>query len=161
MVHRPLLKVTAALAALLHLNLTPAALAAPMLVEGRVIIVSGNQLPGPRTPKPSPGRQRIVVAMAGTVSPLQPGLPFLPASALRAPILSRTRCNDQGVFRLVLPRSAASSSASERQLTLLLQVPGGYYLNHFDGQGHFAAISIPMTADQPPIVLRDDRGALY
>lgn len=161
MVHRPLLKLTAALAALLPLNLAPAALATPVLVDGRVIVISGNQLPGPGIPPPGPGRGLTVVAVAGTIAPVQPGRPFLPATALRAPIIARARCNDQGRFRLSLPRSTARSNASQQPLTLLLQVPGGYYLNHFDGEGRFASIPTPGAGDQPPIVLRDDRGALY
>ncbi|MFM8526336.1 MAG: hypothetical protein ACKOCM_12065 [Cyanobacteriota bacterium] len=161
MVRRSLLTLTAALAAVFHLNLPAGALASPVLVDGTVMVIAGNRFPGPHLSPPQPGRGMTVVAIAGRVSPAQPGQPFLPAAALRAPIIGRARCNAQGRFRLSLPQSRTSSSASDPPLTLLLQVPGGYYLNHFDGEGRFASIRIPRPPDQPPILLRDDRGALH
>lgn len=164
MVRRPILTLFAALIALLPMAQPSSAMGAAITLEGQVIVISGNQLPGPRTPPAlQPGSGRTVVAVAGPLSPLTPGQAFLPARALKASIIARSRCNDQGRFRLALPASKQGSGtdSSPRLLTLLLVVPGGYYLNHFDGQGRFASLALPLGPDHPPIILRDDRGAIY
>lgn len=167
MVKRTLLSLVAALAALIHLNLpVPALSLKSMALEGRVILQSGNQIPGPRTPSQRPGAGTTVVAIGGYVSPQQPGQPFLAANALKAPIVGRARSDIQGRFTLTLPASKAAAAGTPQagagqRITLLLVVPGGYYLNRFDAQGRFASITLPISADQPPILLKDDRGATF
>lgn len=157
-------------ASLLLLGTAATAMASPLqrsgsgsiVLEGSVIVISGNQLPGPRQTAPTPGLGCTVVAVAGTVMPAQPGQALLPARSLKAPILARSRCNRQGRFRLNVPAPAhwPIKPPGNARLTLMLEVPGGYYLNHFDGQGLFATIPLPLAADRAPITLRDDRNAL-
>jgi len=167
MVARQLLTLFAALAALLPLAPQALGLAASGALQGaldgQVTVIRGNQLPGALTPPSQPGARCTVVAVAAPLSPLHPGQPFLPARARNLPVIARARCNDQGRFRLVFPASnqATSTGASPSQLTLLLVVPGGYYLNHFDGQGRYASLDLPIAAGHPPIIIRDDRGATY
>jgi len=142
---------------------TPSASGARALVlEGSVVVIRGNQLPGPRRIEPSPASACTVIAVAGAVMPLQPGQALLPARALKAPILARVRCNRQGRFRLTLPDPARwpIRLAGTPRLTLMLEVPGGYYLNHFDGEGQFVALGLPLASDRAPITLRDDRDAV-
>lgn len=175
MVPGPLLRLLAALTALLPL-MPPGAIpgvAMPInaigstAVEGVVTEISGDQLPGPGQVGPRPAAGCTVIAVSGPLTPLRPGEAFLPSQALQAPILARARCDSRGRFRLLVPaagpapQSSPHSTRTGRRLTLLLQVPGGFYLNHFDGQGDFASIELPLAADHPPIVLRNDRGALY
>jgi hypothetical protein len=167
MVKRSLLSLVAAFAGLLQLNTPVEALSlTPMTVEGRVILQRGNQMPGPHTPIQGAGAGAPVVAIGGYVWPQKPGKPFLPSNALRAPILGRARSDSQGRFRLTLPPGRSSTTGSTKpgvvqRITLLLAVPGGYYLNRFDAQGRFASISLPVNGDQPPILLQDDRGATF
>lgn len=157
-------------ASLLLLGTVTTAMASPLqrsgtgsiVLEGSVIVISGNQLPGPRQAAPTPGLGCTVVALAGAVKPMQPGQALLPARSLKAPILARARCNPQGRFQLNVPAPAhwPSTPPDAARLTLMLEVPGGYYLNHFDGQGRYAAITLPLAAEPAPITLRDDRDAL-
>jgi hypothetical protein len=167
MVKRSLLTLLVALAILLPINPPVGALPlTSMTLAGRVILQSGNQMPGPRTPSQRPGAGTTVVAIGGYVAPQQPGQPFLAANALKAPIVGRARSDHQGRFTLTLPAIKVASSSTtkkvtEQHVTLLLVVPGGYYLNRFDAQGRFASIKWPISADQAPILLIDDRGATF
>ena len=167
MVKRTLLTLLVALAILLPINPPVGAISLKsMTLAGRVIVQSGNQMPGPRTPSQRPGAGTTVVAIGGYVAPQQPGQPFLAANALKAPIVGRARSDLQGRFTLTLPASKAAAAGTPKagagqRLTLLLVVPGGYYLNRFDAQGRFASINWPISADQAPILLKDDRGATF
>ena len=166
MTTRPLQVLAAVLTGLLPLQPPAAALAAsarrdPTQLEGKVVVMRGNQMPGIRTAPQAPAAGAVVLAVSGLVAPLKSGQPFLPAGALKAPVLAKTRCDAQGHFRLILSRgSQAAGQGIPQQVTLLLLVPGGYWLNRFDGQGRFASLSLPLPADHPPIVLIDDRHAL-
>lgn len=167
MVKRSLLTLLVALAILLPINPPVGALSLKsMTLAGRVILQSGNQMPGPRTPSQRPGAGTTVVAIGGYVAPQHPGQPFLAANALKAPIVGRARSDLQGRFTLTLPASKAAAAGTPKagpgqRITLLLVVPGGYYLNRFDAQGRFASITLPISADQPPILLKDDRAATF
>ena len=167
MVKRTLLTLLVALAILLPINPPVGTISLKsMTLAGRVIVQSGNQMPGPRTPSQRPGAGTTVVAIGGYVAPQQPGQPFLAANALKAPIVGRARSDLQGRFTLTLPASKAAAAGTPKagagqRLTLLLVVPGGYYLNRFDAQGRFASINWPISADQAPILLKDDRGATF
>jgi len=55
-----------------------------------------------------------------------------------------------GHFQLVLPPGV---------VTLLIAVPGGYWLNRFDGRGDFS--SVLLENGLGPVLLLDDRGALH
>lgn len=126
-------------------------------LSGSIQRVRGNQQPGiGRHTAAAPAIDQEVVLVRGRVQPKQLGDPFLPAASLRAPILSRARSDESGRFHLPLD----SALDQQQPLTLLLVVPGGYYLNRFDGSGNFATLAIPTSPDQP-IVLVDDRGALF
>lgn len=167
MVQRTLLSLLAALAALLPLHPSGGALPPhQMAIEGQVLVERGNQMPGPGKAVQRPGAGMTVIAIRGNLSPLQPGQPFLPANALKAPILGRARSDSHGRFRLTLARPKTEPTQATREgtrprITLLLAVAGGYYLNRFDAQGQFASISLPLGPEQPPILLRDDRGATF
>jgi hypothetical protein len=167
MIKRTLPTLLVALAILMPINPPVGALPLKsMTLAGRVILQSGNQMPGPRTPSQRPGAGTTVVAIGGYVAPQQPGQPFLAANALKAPIVGRARSDHQGRFTLTLPASKAAAVGTNRagagqHVTLLLVVPGGYYLNRFDAQGRFASIKWPISADQAPILLIDDRGATF
>lgn len=127
----------------------------PQILQGRIERQIGNRMPGPALPPAPPGAAQELVAVDGALQPQQAGDPFLPAAALRAPVLGRTRSDARGAFSLRLPAGMAS-----RTVTLLLVVPGGYYLNAFDHTGRFASLNLPAAAGQP-LILRDDRGALF
>ena len=163
MVPRQILTLFTALVTLLPMAQPSVAMGTPLTLEGQVTAITGNQLPGPRTPPAQPGSNRSVIAVEAQLSPLSPGQPFLPARSLKAPIIARSRCDALGRFRLQIPaaKQGAGTGTKPRRLTLLLVVPGGYYLNRFDAQGRFASLALPLSADDPPIVLRDDRGATY
>lgn len=129
----------------------------PLLLSGRIHRLRGNRQPGPG-PMPAPGLasgQDIVVVL-GRIQPVQLGDPFLPEAKLQAPILSRGRSGTTGHFQL----SVAQARPEPFEVTLLLVVPGGYYLNRFDGSGAFAAYRLPQ-ASQQSIELLDDRGAVF
>jgi hypothetical protein len=118
-------------------------------VIGKVVQQRGNQFPRldqPAPASPAMGGLRLV-AVGGRV----PGTtPLLPAQALRAPILAQTTTDQHGDFRLNLPAGT---------VTLLLAVDGGYYLNSFDGVGHYSSVEV--APGLMPIVLRDDRHSLH
>ena len=167
MIKRTLPTLLLASAILLPINPPVGALSLKsMTLAGRVILQNGNQMPGPRTPSQRPGAGATVVAIGGYVAPQQPGQPFLAANALKAAIVGRARSDLQGRFTLTLPASKAAAAGTNtagagHHVTLLLVVPGGYYLNHFDAQGRFASIHWPFSADQTPLLLIDDRGATF
>ena len=124
-------------------------------LRGRIVQQHGNQLPGLR-PQVSAAAAGVVVVVAGQLSPLRLGDPFLPQAALAAPILARARSGADGVFALRLPPQASGSA----RVTVLLQVPGGYYLNRFDAQGRFVSLRLPEGV-QEPLLLIDDRAASF
>jgi hypothetical protein len=126
-------------------------------LHGSIQRLRGNQQPGiGRAMAPSPAVDQEVVMVRGRVQPMQLGDPFLPAASLRAPILSRARSDASGSFHLLLEPALDH----QQPLTLLLVVPGGFYLNRFEGSGHFATLTLPPSGG-PPIVLVDDRGASF
>jgi len=130
---------------------------APLILSGRIQKLQGNRQPGP-DPMPALGPasgQEIVVVLGG-IQPVQLGDPFLPERNLRAPILSRGWSGPTGHFQLPVAHPLPEPFA----VTVLLVVPGGYYLNRFDGSGAFAAYHLPQ-ASQQPIELVDDRGAVF
>lgn len=130
---------------------------APLLLSGRIQKLQGNRQPGPGL-KPAQGLasgQELVVVL-GRIQPVQLGDPFLPEAKLRAPILSRGRSGPTGYFQVPVPHPLPEPF----EVTVLLVVPGGYYLNRFDGSGAFAAYHLPQ-ASQQPIELVDDRGAVF
>ena len=118
-------------------------------VIGRVVQQSGNLFPSldhPPTASTAIGGQRVV-AVAGTVTA---SAPLLPAQALRAPIVAEASTDQHGDFRLNLPAGT---------VTLLLEIEGGYYLNSFDGTGHYSSVEV--APGLPVIELRDDRHSLH
>ena len=129
----------------------------PQQLRGRVLQQAGNQFPGVDR-----GQSGIalavadVVLVAGQLSPRQLGDPFLPARALTAATLARGRSRPDGSFALTLPATGVLPARA----TLLLKVPGGYYLNRFDDQGRFASIQLPQDL-QRELLLNDDRSARY
>ncbi|MEB3308587.1 MAG: hypothetical protein VKK98_10635 [Cyanobacteriota bacterium] len=127
-----------------------------MIISGKVQRLTGDQRPGPgsRLPPVDLSDQEIVV-VAGAVQPREFGDPFLPVGHLKAPVISRGRTDALGCFRLMLDSHLSQTS----QITIFLVVPGGYYLNRFDGSGSFAKAEIRQAA-AAPIVLLDDRNAL-
>ncbi len=134
----------------LPMHSPPAAAApAPILVQGQLVRLSGNQLPGPGLrPGAAAAAGRWVVAVRGSLA--AGGQPLwrqpLPADRL----LGRSRTDSQGRFALRLPPGIA---------TLLIEVPQGYWLNRFDGQGDYATVTV--QPGLPPQRLVDDRGALF
>lgn len=133
-------------------------LSKPVLtIHGQIKRHSGNRLPGPSLPPVTVAAGQELVVVQGELQPQQLGDPFLPSPALKAPVLGRTRTDAHGHFQLTLPHPPATTRA---RVTVLLVVPGGYYLNAFDGAGRFASLSLPADAEQP-LVLHDDRGALF
>ena len=128
-----------------------------MLLVGKIQRLKGNQQPGLEQREPPEilvGQEVVVVK--GRVDPVQFGDPFLPLDRLKAAVISRGRSDGSGCFRL--PLQVQSGAASE--VTVFLVVPGGYYLNRFDGSGSFAALAI---RDEAPtqLVLVDDRSAVH
>jgi hypothetical protein len=107
-------------------------------------------------PAPGLASGQDIVVVLGRIQPVQLGDPFLPEAKLQAPILSRGRSGTTGHFQL----SVAQARPEPFEVTLLLVVPGGYYLNRFDGSGAFAAYRLPQ-ASQQSIELLDDRGAVF
>lgn len=135
---------------------TSAMAASPSLtLQGRIERLSGNRQPGPSLPPPAAAGGQELVVVQGTLQPRQLGDPFLPADTLRAPVLGRTQSDGHGHFRLPV-----ASTAGDNVVTVFLVVPGGYYLNAFDSEGRFASLTLPAAAGQP-LVLQDDRGALF
>lgn len=124
---------------------------------GSIQRLRGNQQPGiGRSAGAAPAAAQDVVLVSGRVLPVQLGDPFLPAAALRAPILGRARSDSNGRFCMPLDPAPAAG----QPLTLLLVVSGGYYLNRFEGSGSFASFSLPAPGrDSPPLI--DDRGATF
>lgn len=135
---------------LLAILLMTGSLPAPAIpVTGRVIQQSGNLFPSLDHPPPAAaaiGGQRVV-AVAGKVTS---SAPLLPSQALRAPIVAEATTDPHGDFRLNLPAGT---------VTLLLVIEGGYYLNSFDGAGHYSSVAV--APGLPVIELRDDRHSLH
>lgn len=132
-----------------------AAEAMPML-HGRIVHQQGNQLPGVRQPQSRTGASGVVVVVAGPFSPRRLGDPFLPAAALQIPILASGRSSADGGFAVRLPPPVTWPE----RVTLMLQVPGGYYLNRFDDQGRFASLGLPEALRELQLLI-DDRSAHF
>lgn len=124
-------------------------------LHGRIQRLSGNRMPGPSRPPAPPSVHQELVVVAGALRPWRQGDPFLPEAQLRASILGRTRSDGQGQFHLKVPAAPDGSAV----VTVLLVVPGGFYLNAFDHQGCFASIDLREVSQ--PLLLTDDRGALF
>lgn len=152
----PLLMATLALFPLSNLPRQAMAASPPLVLHGRIQRLWGNRMPGLSVPPLAPAADQELVLVEGQLRPLQLGDPFLPAARLRAPVLARHRSDANGQFRLALP----SSGDPPDVVTVLLVVPGGYYLNAFDHTGCFASLALP-AATQQPLLLRDDRGATF
>jgi hypothetical protein len=118
-------------------------------LEGRVERLSGDRMPGPG-PRPqaaaAPGRR--VVAISGTLAAA--GQPLWRQPLPLARVLGSTLTDGAGRFRLEVPPGT---------VTLLIEVPGGYWLNRFDGQGNYASVSL--RPGLGPVLLLDDRGAIH
>ena len=129
---------------------------APIL-RVQVIQRRGNQMPNLEIPQQQeqPGAV-VVVILAGQVKASMLGDPFLPSAALRAPILARATTQRDGHLNWQLP----ATHTWPRHITLMLEVPGGLYLNRFDGSGHFASLQQPEELNNL-LTLVDDRGAVY
>lgn len=125
-------------------------------LHGRVTEQRGNQQPGAGRPKLGTGVSRSLVVVAGQISPLQLGDPFLPAAALHLPILARGRSGADGAFVIALP----SAKTLPARITVLLELPKGYYLNRFAADGSFASLPLPQALQQP-LLLIDDRAASF
>jgi hypothetical protein len=127
-----------------------------VILVGKIQRLQGNQQPGtePRQEPLAVAGQEVVV-VKGRVTPVGFGDPFLPLNRLNAPVITRGLSDADGSFRL--PLRELSSDTSE--ITLFLVVPGGYYLNRFDGSGSFSALNIHQLSDNP-LVLTDDRSAV-
>jgi hypothetical protein len=140
------------------LPLPPAMAKSPaVILTGSIQKWRGNRQPGPGLgPNPLVAVGQEVIAVQGRIFPSQLGDPFLPSSQLRTPVLSRAPSNTNGQFQLVIP----TEGTIQREVTLLLVVPGGYYLNRFDSSGSFATVQLPHPHQQP-IVLIDDRGTVF
>ena len=119
-------------------------------VEGWLERVCGNQLPGPgpSLAAPTVAQGRRVLAIRGTLPAAARPLWTAPLPADR--LLGQARTDGHGRFRLLLPPGP---------VTLLIEVPGGYWLNRFDGCGDFTSLQVqPGLA---PVRLVDDRGAVF
>lgn len=128
-----------------------------VILTGKIQRLNGNRLPGPVRPGvagPLAGQEVVVVL--GRVEPMQFGDPFLPVSELRAPLIGRGRSDASGAFAVRI----ASVSTEPLDVTLLLVVPGGYYLNSFAQTGAFASLTIGPTVPGP-VLLVDDRDAVF
>jgi hypothetical protein len=136
----------------------PAGMAADLRPElrGRIVLQRGNQLPGLRS-QSFAGAAGVVVMVSGQLSPLRLGDPFLPEAALLVPILASARSSSDGAFALRLPPQASWPA----RVTVLLKVPGGYYLNRFDAKGRFLSLQLPEDLSEAQLLLVDDRGASF
>jgi hypothetical protein len=133
------------------------AISPAVILTGSIQQLRGNRQPGPGLkPNPVMAVDQEVIAVQGRIVPSQLGDPFLPSSKLRTPVISRARSDVNGRFQLAIPQAADSVD----EVTLLLVVPGGYYLNRFGSSGSFATVPISQS-DQQPILLIDDRGAVF
>lgn len=118
-------------------------------VEGVVQRLSGNRLPGPTAPSPAVlASGRRVVAIRGSLPAAGQPLWSRPLPPER--LLGSAVTDGQGRFRLLLPPGPA---------TLLIEVPGGFYLNSFDGRADFSSVTV--APGLAPLRLVDDRGALH
>ncbi|MEB3199847.1 MAG: carboxypeptidase-like regulatory domain-containing protein [Synechococcaceae cyanobacterium] len=130
-------------------GLQPASAAALLPVEGVVLRISGNHMPGPGSPRPSsPSPGRSVVAIRGLLPSSGQPLWSLPLPSGR--LLGRAVTDSRGRFRLSLPPGT---------VTLLIEVPGGFYLNSFDGLARFSSVTV--APGLAPLRLVDDRGAVH
>ncbi|MEB3266446.1 MAG: hypothetical protein VKN13_07525 [Cyanobacteriota bacterium] len=123
----------------------------PSLVtlEGRVERRSGNRLPGPGAAAPSAAAAGYqVVAISGTLPAAGQPLWRQPLPAGR--VIGHARTDGTGRFRLQVPAGT---------VTVLLAVPGGHWLNRFDGQGDYSSVHV--RPGMAPLLLLDDRGALH
>jgi len=146
------------LAAAVALPLFPAVARDPSVkITGRIERLQGNQFPGPGSGHPSrPALAQEIVVLKGCVEPVQLGDPFLPVARLKAPVLGRGRSDAAGVFAVELP--AAGPALGE--VTVMLAVEGGYYLNSFAASGCFSTVRVD-GGEPGPILLRDSREAVF
>lgn len=117
-------------------------------VEGVVQRLSGNRLPGPTPSAAVLASGRRVVAIRGSLPAAGQPLWSRPLPPER--LLGSAVTDGQGRFRLSLPPGPA---------TLLIEVPGGFYLNSFDGRADFSSVTV--APGLAPLRLVDDRGALH
>jgi hypothetical protein len=126
-----------------------AAAPAPLPLSGRVEQVAGDLMPGPggrSTPRPAPGRR--VMAVRGTLP--AGGRPLWSGPLPPQRLLAEATTDADGHFQLLLPPGV---------VTLLIAVPGGYWLNRFDGRGDYS--SVLLEHGLGPVLLLDDRGTLH
>jgi hypothetical protein len=130
---------------------------AKMILYGSIQRVRGNRLPGPANSAVADvSKDQEIVVVQGRINPLQLGDPFLPAAKLTAPIVGRGRSDATGTFKLEI----ANLPPENCDVTVLLVIPGGFYLNRFDSSGSFASFCLPQDFHKK-INLIDDREAIF
>lgn len=128
-----------------------------MILYGSIQRVRGNRLPGPSSSAVADAsKNQEIVVVQGRINPLQLGDPFLPAAKLTAPIVGRSRSDATGTFKLEI----ANLPTDDCNVTILLAIPGGFYLNRFDSSGSFMSFCLPRDCHKK-INLIDDREVIF
>ena len=128
----------------------------PIVLHAKVIRMSGNQMPGGGGRRQFAATAQEVIVVAGTLHPTELGRPLLPQQAMNSEMLLRARRDSNGFLTLRLPLDLPQVGC----VTILLVVPGGYYLNRFDEQGNFSSLSLSEGLDKS-LVLVDDRNSFH
>ena len=128
----------------------------PIFLQAKVIRLSGNQMPGGGGRRQFAAPAQEVIVVAGTLHPTELGNPVLSQQAMNSEILLRARSDSNGFLTLRLPLDLRQVG----RVTILLVVPGGYYLNRFDEQGNFSSLSLSEGLDKL-LVLVDDRNSFH
>lgn len=128
----------------------------PIILQAKVIRLSGNQIPGGGGRRQFAAPAQEVIVVAGILHPTELGNPLLPQQVMNSEILLRARSDSNGFLTLRLPLDLPQV----RRVTIMLAVPGGYYLNRFDEQGNFSSLSPSEELDKL-LVLVDDRNSFH
>ena len=128
----------------------------PIILQAKVIRLIGNQIPGGGGRRQFVAPAQEVIVVAGILQPTELGNPLLPQQAMNSEILLRARSDSNGFLTLRLPVDLKKPG----RVTILLVVPGGYYLNRFDEHGNFSSLSLSEDLDDL-LVLVDDRNSFH
>ena len=120
-------------------------------LQGRVLLRSGNHMPGPGRTMPSdqPVSREIQVYALTHVSQLTPSGSFY--SQIQTKQVAKIVSGPDGTFRLLLPPGKYSLFVQEAQ---------GLFANRFDGEGHVFPVEVK-PGQMAPVEIIIDYNASY
>ncbi len=119
-------------------------------IDGKIFVLSGNQMPGPgRVAERQTAVKEVFIYKVVTVKDTERTNVFF--SVINANLIAKTICKEDGSFKIVLPPGAYSVFVKE---------PGGLFANSFDKDGRINPVVV--TAKKfTPFTMNVDYNAVY